>query len=143
MLPMDEEEDADELGLDRELIGDIDDADEMAEDEDGIDLFADNFERDYQRREDDAYAGQDIDDEGEYEQLDPAERRRLEARMFKRDRDANRRMPAAFLDDEDEDAADLTRQPRRRRHHYDEIRKMRIWLTISWRRNCRLRASKM
>lgn len=45
------------------MIGDIDDIDEMAEDEDGIDLFADNFERDYKARENDAYAGADIDDE--------------------------------------------------------------------------------
>ncbi|KAL8822245.1 MAG: hypothetical protein Q9191_007018 [Dirinaria sp. TL-2023a] len=123
VLPMDDDDDADELGLDRELIGDIDDADEMAEDEDGIDLFADNFERDYKRREDDAYEGQDIDDEGEYEDIDMATRRQLEARLNKRDRELarRRRMPAAFLDDQDEDAElDLTRQPRRRRHHYDE-----------------------
>ena len=123
MLPMDDDDDADELGLDRELIGDIDDADEMAEDEDGIDLFADNFERDYNRRENDAYEGQDIDDEGDYEDIDLATRRQLESRLNKRDRELarRRRMPAAFLQDEDEDAElDLTRQPRRRRHHYDE-----------------------
>ena len=30
-------------------------------------------------------------------------------------------MPAAFLQDDDDEAElDLTRQPRRRRHHYDE-----------------------
>ena len=123
ILPMDDDDDADELGLDRELIGDIDDADEMAEDEDGIDLFADNFERDYKRRENDAYEGRDIDDEGDYEDIDMASRRQLEARLNKRDRELarRRRMPAAFLEDNDEDAeADLTRQPRRRRHHYDE-----------------------
>jgi len=120
---MDDEDDADELGLERESVGDIDDADEMAEDEDGIDLFADNFERDYRQREDDAYAGADIDDEGEFDDLDVATRRQLEARLNKRDRELARRqrMPAAFLQDEDEDAEmDLTRQPRRRRHHYDE-----------------------
>lgn len=120
---MDDEDDGDQSGLDRELIGDIDDADEMAEDEDGIDLFADNFERDYRQREDDAYAGADIDDEGEYDDLDAATRRQLEARLNKRDRELarRRRMPAAFLQDEDDEAEmDLTRQPRRRRHHYDE-----------------------
>jgi len=120
---MDDDDDADELGLERESVGDIDDADEMAEDEDGIDLFADNFERDYRQREDDAYAGADIDDEGEFDDLDVATRRQLEARLNKRDRELARRqrMPAAFLQDEDEDAEmDLTRQPRRRRHHYDE-----------------------
>ncbi|KAL9600212.1 MAG: hypothetical protein Q9219_003355 [cf. Caloplaca sp. 3 TL-2023] len=118
-------DDDDEGGLDpdADLIGDIDDIDEMAEDEDGIDLFADNFERDYRVRENDAYVGDDIDDEGDYEELDAATRRQLEARLNKRDRELarRRRMPAAFLQDEDEDGElDLTRQPRRRRHHYDE-----------------------
>ncbi|KAI4118137.1 MAG: hypothetical protein LQ338_007457 [Usnochroma carphineum] len=118
-------DDDDEGGLDpdADLIGDIDDVDEMAEDEDGIDLFADNFERDYRARENDAYVGAEIDDEGEYEELDAATRRQLEARLNKRDRELarRRRMPAAFLQDEDEDGElDLTRQPRRRRHHYDE-----------------------
>ena len=122
MMPLDDEDD-EGLDPDRDLIGDIDDVDEMAEDEDGIDLFADNFERDYKARENDAYAGADIDDEGDYEDLDVATRRQLEARLNKRDRELarRRRMPAAFLQDEDEDAEmDLTRQPRRRRHHYDE-----------------------
>ena len=119
VLPMDEEDD---LDPDNDLIGDIDDADEMAEDEDGIDLFADNFERDYKERENDAYEGAGIDDD-DYEDLDLATRRQLEARLNKRDRelDRRRRMPAAFLQDDDEDAEmDLSRQPRRRRHHYDE-----------------------
>lgn len=94
----------------------------MAEDENGIDLFADNFERDYRSREDDAYGGADIDDEGDYDGLDVAARRQLEARLNKRDRELarRRRMPAAFLQDEEERELDLTRQPRRRRHHYDE-----------------------
>lgn len=121
-MPLGDEDD-EELDPDRDLIGDIDDADEMAEDEDGIDLFADNFERDYKARENDAYAGADIDDEGVYEDLDVATRRQLEARLNKRDRELarRRRMPAAFLQDDDEDGEmDLTRQPRRRRHHYDE-----------------------
>ena len=121
-MPLDDGDD-DDLDPDNELIGDIDDADEMAEDEDGIDLFADNFERDYRVRENDNYAGADIDDEGDYEDLDVATRRQLEARLNKRDRELarRRRMPAAFLQDEDEDGQmDLTRQPRRRRHHYDE-----------------------
>lgn len=95
----------------------------MAEDEAGIDLFADNFERDYEPREGDAYRGRDIDDEGDYEELDPAARRQLEARLNRRDRELarQRQMPAAFLHDEDDDVmADLRRQPRRRRYHYDE-----------------------
>ncbi|KAI9712270.1 MAG: MCM DNA helicase complex subunit [Bogoriella megaspora] len=113
----------DELDPDADLIGDIDDVDEMAEDEAGIDLFADNFERDYNRKEDDAYEGIGIDDEEEYDEMDPAARRQLEARLGRRDRelDRARRMPAAFLQDEDGDGVmDLTRQPRRRRHRYDE-----------------------
>ncbi|KAI9799770.1 MAG: MCM DNA helicase complex subunit [Piccolia ochrophora] len=122
ILPRDDEEDAD-LDAERELIGDIDDADEMAEDEDGIDLFADNYERDYRVRDDDGYEAADIDDDGEYENLDLATRRQLEARLNRRDRELARRrqMPAAFLQDEDDEGEmDLTRQPRRRRHHYDE-----------------------
>ena len=120
---MDDDEDDEGLDPEDEIIGDIDDADEMAEDEDGIDLFADNFERDYKARENDAYKGAEIDDEGEYDDLDVATRRQLEARLNKRDRELarRRRMPAAFLQDDDDEAElDLTRQPRRRRHHYDE-----------------------
>jgi len=108
---------------DLELAGDIDDADEMAEDEDGIDLFAGNYERDYRAREDDNYDAADLDDEGDYDALDLAERRRLEANLNRRDRELarQRRMPAAFLQDEDDEGdIDLTAQPRRRRHHYDE-----------------------
>ena len=110
------EEDEAELALD------IDDVDEAAEDEDGIDLFANNFERDYKAREGDQYDARDIDDEGEYDELDVAARRQLEARLNRRDRELarQRRMPAAFLQDEDEGDLDLTAQPRRRRHHYDE-----------------------
>ena len=116
--------DDDDLDPEDDLIGDIDDADEMAEDEDGIDLFGDNFMQDErERREQDTYQGRMIDDDGEYDELDPAARRQLEARLNKRDRELarRRRMPAAFMPDDDEDAGiDLTKQPRRRRHHYDE-----------------------
>ena len=120
IMPMDDDDDLDE---DNDLLADIDDADEMAEDEDGIDLFADNFERDYAPRENDTYGGADIDDEGDYGDLDLATRRQLESQLNRRDRELarRRRMPAAFLQDEDDDGdLDLTRQPRRRRHHYDE-----------------------
>ena len=104
------------------MIADIDDADEMAEDEDGIDLFAGDFERDYAARENDNYRGADIDDEGDYEELDLSTRRQLEARLNRRDRELARRRktPVAFLQDDDDGGIDLTRQPRRRRHHYDE-----------------------
>ncbi|KIV97986.1 hypothetical protein PV10_01681 [Exophiala mesophila] len=126
LLPTNENDDMDDDDLDPEddLIGDIDDADEMAEDEDGIDLFGDNFMQDErERREQETYQGRMIDDDGEYDELDPAARRQLEARLNKRDRELarRRRMPAAFMPDDDEDAGiDLTKQPRRRRHHYDE-----------------------
>ncbi|KAK3074074.1 MCM DNA helicase complex subunit [Teratosphaeriaceae sp. CCFEE 6253] len=119
-----QDDDLEEDGLDPEegLIPDIDDADEMAEDDAGIDLFGDNFDRDYERGEDQGYRGADIDDEGDFDELDLAQRRQLEARLNRRDREIarERRMPAAFLPDEDEDVMDLTRQPRRRRHRYDE-----------------------
>ena len=46
MFPEDGE-DAGGLDDEEDLIADIDDVDEMAEDEAGIDLFADNFERDW------------------------------------------------------------------------------------------------
>lgn len=116
-------DDDDDIEDDVELGLDIDDVDEMAEDEDGIDLFGGNFEKDYKSREDDQYDNRDIDDEGDYEELNVAARRQLEARLNRRDREVARqnRMPAAFLQDEDEDGdLDLTAQPRRRRHHYDE-----------------------
>lgn len=106
-------------------MGDIDDIEEMAEDEDGIDLFADNFERDYRESGPEQYQGDYIDDDEEHEEIDMATRRQLEGRLNKRDRELarRRRMPAAFLQDDDDDGdVDLTRQPRRRRHHYDEER---------------------
>ena len=120
MPPIDDDDDG--LDPDRDLIGDIDDADEMAEDEDGIDLFRDGFEKDYQRREDDMYTGADIDDEGEYDDLNLADRRQLEARLNRRDREyaRQRRMGPEFLPDEEDEIMDLSRQPRRRRRQYDE-----------------------
>ena len=123
LMPIDENEGEDGIDEEDDLIGDIDDVDELAEDEAGIDLFDDNFERDYGTRANDAYQGKMIDDEGEYDELDPAARRQLESRLNRRDRELQRRrqMPAAFLQDEDEDMLmDLTKQPRRRRHRYDE-----------------------
>ncbi|KAF2487097.1 MCM2/3/5 family-domain-containing protein [Neohortaea acidophila] len=112
----------DVLDPEDDLILDLEDADEMAEDEAGIDLFGDNFDRDYNRREDKGYRGRMIDDEDEFDAMDPAARRQLEARLNRRDRELarQRQMPAAFLPDEEEDIMDLTRQPRRRRHRYDE-----------------------
>ncbi|RWA07218.1 hypothetical protein EKO27_g7878 [Xylaria grammica] len=112
----------DEIEEEPEIQDDLEDLDEMAEDD--VDLFRDGYERDYQDKgENDTYEGIGLDDEGDYEDLDLGERRRLEAQLNRRDREvARRRAPAAFLpDDGDEDGdIDLTAQPRRRRHHYDE-----------------------
>ncbi|OAA61878.1 Mini-chromosome maintenance, DNA-dependent ATPase [Niveomyces insectorum RCEF 264] len=131
----DDDEDMDEDGVVEEAVeiqDDIDELDEMAEDD--VDLFREGFERDYREKDDnDVYEGIDIDDAGDYEGLALGERRRLEARLNRRDREVARRqhMPAAFLpgdDDEDDDVdgedggglRDLTAQPRRRRHRMDE-----------------------
>ncbi|KAG9242214.1 putative DNA replication licensing factor mcm2 [Calycina marina] len=107
--------------IEEDVALDIDDADEMAEDEDGIDLFGGNFEKDYRSREDDQYDARDIDDEGEYDELDLASRRQLEARMKKRDQQVKR--TGAFMEDEADDGgmADLISGPRRhRRYDMDE-----------------------
>ncbi|KAK3326450.1 MCM2/3/5 family-domain-containing protein [Apodospora peruviana] len=104
-----------------EIEDDLEDLDEQAEDD--VDLFREGFEGDYREKEDDAYEGIDIDDEGEYDALNLGDRRRLEAQLARRDREVARRqrIPAAFLPGEDEDHdIDLTAQPRRRRHRYDE-----------------------
>lgn len=126
MLPFDDDED-NERDEENEAMGDIDDLEEMAEDEEGIDLFGDTFERDYGRTdENNRYQGEYIDDEEQEEEgLDLGARRQLESRMYRRDRELERRrrMPAAFLQDDDDDGdIDLTRQPRRRRNRYDEER---------------------
>ncbi|KAJ5884799.1 Nucleic acid-binding OB-fold [Penicillium taxi] len=119
-MPFDDDEEEEE---DPELVPDIDDMDELAEDEDGIDLFGDSFERDYRDGQEDRYENEAyIDDDGDHQELDAAARRQLDARLNIRDREfaRRRRMPAAFLQDDDEMSLDLSRQPRRRRHHYDE-----------------------
>ncbi|KAI2605725.1 MCM-domain-containing protein [Hypoxylon fragiforme] len=115
-------DDDDDIEEEVEVEDDLEDLDEMAEDD--VDLFREGFERDYREKDDnDGYEGIDIDDEGEFDEMNIGERRRLEAQLNRRDRevDRRRRMPQAFLQDEDEDGdIDLTAQPRRRRHHYDE-----------------------
>ncbi|KAI1118498.1 MCM-domain-containing protein [Nemania sp. NC0429] len=114
-------DDDDEIEDEPEIQDDLEELDEMAEDD--VDLFREGYEQDYQDKgENDTYEGIDIDDEGDYDDLDLGERRRLEAQLNRRDREvARRRAPAAFLPDEDEDGdIDLTTQPRRRRHLYDE-----------------------
>ena len=119
----DDEGDDEGMEGEAEIQDDIDDIDEMADDD--VDLFREGFEADYRVREDDGYEGEDLDDQGEYEDMDLGARRRLEAQLNRRDREVARRqrVPAAFLpgdDDDDDGDIDLTAQPRRRRHHYDE-----------------------
>ncbi|RBQ85391.1 hypothetical protein VDGD_01493 [Verticillium dahliae] len=114
-------DDDDDIEEDVEIEDDLDEMDEAAEDD--VDLFREGFEQDYRSKEDDRYEGIDIDDEGEYDQMDPATRRQLEAQLARRDGEVARRqrIPAAFLPGEDDDGdIDLTAQPRRRRHAYDE-----------------------
>ncbi|KAL4783198.1 MCM2/3/5 family-domain-containing protein [Aspergillus varians] len=120
MLPFDDDEDE----RDEEAELDIDDIEEMAEDEDGIDLFGDTFERDYRSGKEDRYRGRYIDDGDDQEEIDIGTRRELESRLDRRDRELarRRRMPAAFLQDDEDGDIDLTQQPRRRRHAYDEDR---------------------
>jgi hypothetical protein len=78
----DDDEDDNEIDGEDDLIGDIDDIDEAAEEEEGIDLFADNFFRDERERQDqETYQGRMIDDEGEYDEIDAATRRQLEVRL--------------------------------------------------------------
>ncbi|KAL4954328.1 MCM2/3/5 family-domain-containing protein [Aspergillus filifer] len=120
MMPFDDEDDE----RDEEAELDIDDIEEMAEDEDGIDLFGDNFDRDYRGGNDERYRGRYIDDDEDHEELDIGARRELDARLDRRDHELarRRRMPAAFLQDDEDGDIDLTAQPRRRRHAYDEDR---------------------
>ncbi|KAG6150434.1 MCM DNA helicase complex subunit [Claviceps purpurea] len=114
-------DDDDDLDDEPEIQDDIDDLDEMADDD--VDLFREGFEADYRARQDDTYEGAGIDDDGDYDSMDMGERRMIEARLSRRDREVARRqrIPAAFLPGDDEEGdIDLTAQPRRRRHHYDE-----------------------
>ncbi|CAH0051543.1 unnamed protein product [Clonostachys solani] len=111
----------DDLDEEREIQDDIDDIDEMADDD--VDLFREGFEADYRDREADTYEAIDLDDDGDFADMDLGARRQLEAQLNRRDREVARRqrIPAAFLPGEDDDGEiDLTAQPRRRRHHYDE-----------------------
>ena len=114
-------DDDDEIEEEPEIQDDIDDIDDMADDE--VDLFREGFEADYRSREDDQYEHMGLDDDGNFDAMDLGSRRRLEAQLNRRDREVARRqrIPAAFLPGDDEDGdIDLTAQPRRRRHHYDE-----------------------
>lgn len=81
--------DVEEVGFnenDEVIQEDIDDIDELAEEEAGEDLFGDNMEADYRRQgENDRYDGVGIDDEGDYDEMDAADRRRIDERLNRRD----------------------------------------------------------
>lgn len=115
-------EDDDDIEDDVQIEDDIDDIDEMADDD--VDLFRDGYENDYQQREDDQYENIDIDDTEYIETAEERAKRQQATRfMDKRDQAIRSRMPGrgfeAELDDGPDDF-DLSAQPRRRRHHYDE-----------------------
>ena len=80
-MPNEDDDDENEIDGDDDLIGDIDDIDEAAEEEEGVDLFGDNFFRDERERQDqETYQGRMIDDEGDFEEIDASTRRQLEVR---------------------------------------------------------------
>lgn len=96
----------------------------MEEEMDGEDLI-ENMERDYtQNLRLDQYDEGNIDDDEEHEELDVADRRRLDEQMNQRDLALakQRGKPLAFLNDEDEDDGQnlFQQQRRQRRHLYDE-----------------------
>lgn len=81
------------------------------------------MDRDYtQNLEADTYDPDDIDDTEGYAEMSAAERRQVDARLARRDRELAReqgRRPAAFLQGDSDDEMDLG-TTRRRRHQYDE-----------------------
>ncbi|KAK9479331.1 MCM2/3/5 family-domain-containing protein [Lipomyces japonicus] len=108
-----------------ELLGQedlIDDLDEQVEEEDGIDLFGDNMERDYENLgQNNTYdLGKDYIDEDDYDDMDIEERQRVDELLNRRDKivRGRRGLPDAFLDDDDMDLELPTH--RRRRNAYDE-----------------------
>ncbi|WXC43261.1 MCM DNA helicase complex subunit [Fusarium graminearum] len=113
-------EDDDDIEEEVMIQDDLDDIDEMAEDE--VDLFREGYENDYRDLEDDHYGGEGIDDE-QYEDMRIDQRQQVDKVLNRRDRAIQERrgMPQVWgALDEDGDDIDLSAQPRRRRHNYDE-----------------------
>ncbi|PVH99053.1 MCM-domain-containing protein [Periconia macrospinosa] len=108
-----------------DILRDIDDLDEDAEEENAIDLFeGGGVIPEFSAEQDERlnrYEEFGIDDE-DYAAMDVATRRNLERQMAARDREvaARRRIPEAFLPGEDGDLGDLMGGARRRRRRYDE-----------------------
>lgn len=104
-----------------EIRDEIEDLEDLEEEMEGEDLMQD-MEKDYtQNLVLDQYDDKDIDDE-DYDDLDPAARRALEAKLNRRDKELAKmkRMPKAFLQDDDDEDLDLSMQKTRTRHAYDE-----------------------
>ncbi|KAH9248693.1 hypothetical protein BASA81_013627 [Batrachochytrium salamandrivorans] len=123
-------EDTDDIdfnGIRDEAIVDMDAVDVLdqdeEDDEEGEDLFGDNLDNDY--RENlrlDHYEVESAVDEEDFADMSREDRLVAEARMRRRDREMARlegRLPAAFLDDDEEDADEPIRARRRRRDGLD------------------------
>ncbi|GKU04041.1 unnamed protein product [Fusarium langsethiae] len=113
-------EDDDDIEEEVMIEDDIDDIDEMADDE--VDLFREGYENDYRDLENDHYGGEGIDDE-QYDDMRIDQRQQVDKVLNRRDRAIQERrgMPQVWgALDEDGDDIDLSAQPRRRRHNYDE-----------------------
>ncbi|KAK6868217.1 DNA replication licensing factor MCM2 [Candida tropicalis] len=125
---LDDDDEIDEI-----VHNDVQDLNPSEEEEDGDDLL-ENLEQDYRANpEQDHYDLGDgnIDDTGDYEEMDAATRRRIDEQLNRRDailNNANRSRRGAFLDDDDDDDEEedsmgqfgLPIQRRRRRQHQDE-----------------------
>lgn len=120
--------DVEEVGFnenDEAIQEDIDDIDELAEEEAGEDLFGDNMEADYRRQgENDTYDGVGIDDDGDYDEMDAADRRRIDERLNRRDAALGGRsrgaLGDAFMDGDDDSVSEIPTSLRRR-HRYEEM----------------------
>lgn len=98
---------------------------EDEEEGDGEDLFGDGLERDYQENEKlDRYDDEDIDQE-DYDEMDIQARRLAEMKMRRRDkseaRNEGRDIPAAFLDDDDDEIRPFVPRHRRQVAMEDDI----------------------
>ncbi|OLL26619.1 DNA replication licensing factor mcm2 [Neolecta irregularis DAH-3] len=114
--------DVPEAEEDQIIDDDIPDADDLGDD-DGEDLFGEDMLKDYDANPQmDLYDEEGLDEEN-YDELDPASRKAVEAKLRKRDaalaREAGQRRPAAFLDEDEDEEIDLGVH-RRRRRQYDE-----------------------
>ncbi|KAK1224599.1 MCM DNA helicase complex subunit [Marasmius sp. AFHP31] len=120
--------DTDDSLDERDAVNDVDEG----EDEEGEDLFADNFEGDYAQNELlDRYSDAGINDDDDLQELTAAQRRAVDARLDRNQarrggrggRAARRSRALPFLEDDDMDEAgedDVMRMKRRTRRQYDE-----------------------